>query len=31
MRWVILRDLGILLMVAQVLTATRRGERTSIR
>ncbi len=31
MRWVILRDVGILLMVAQVLAATRRGERTSIR
>ncbi len=31
MRWVVVRDLGILLMVAQVLAATRRGERTSIR
>lgn len=31
MRWVIVRDLGILLMVAQVLAATRREERTSVR
>jgi uncharacterized membrane protein YphA (DoxX/SURF4 family) len=31
MRWVIVRDLGILLMVAQVLAARRRAERTPIR
>jgi putative oxidoreductase len=31
MRWVLVRDVGILLMVSQVLVSSRKGERPSVR